>query len=81
MNISLLFFPCQTPFSEGQYEYSYNLASSGENWAPKKKKSQPGRAEISFIDQGEFVATKTLSGCKALCCDKHQFCDKMTVST
>ena len=27
---------------------------------------QPGRAENSFIDQGEFVAIKTLSGCKAL---------------
>ena len=42
---------------------------------------QLGRAESSFIDQGEFVAMKTLSGCKALHCDKHQFCDKMTVST
>ena len=42
---------------------------------------QPGRAENSFIDQGEFVAMKTLSGCKAPRCDKHQFCDKMTVST
>ena len=42
---------------------------------------QPGRAENSFIDQGEFVAMKTLSGCKALCRDEHQFCDKMTVST
>ena len=42
---------------------------------------QPGRAENSFIDQGEFVAMKTLSGCKDLCCDKHQFRDKMMVST
>ena len=42
---------------------------------------QPGRAEDSFIDQGEFVAMKTLSGCKAPRCDKHQFCDTMTVST
>ena len=42
---------------------------------------QPGRAENSFIDQGKFVNMKTLSGYKALCCDKHQFCDKMTVST
>ena len=25
---------------------------------------QPSRAENSFIDQGEFVAMKTLSGCK-----------------
>ena len=48
---------------------------------PPKKKSQPGRAEISFINQGELVAMKTLSGCRALRCDKHQFCDKMTVST
>ena len=36
---------------------------------------QPGRAENSFIDQGGFVAMKTLSGCKALCCDKRQFRD------
>ena len=36
---------------------------------------QPSRAENSFIDQGEFVAMKTLSGCKAPRCDKHQFCD------
>ena len=40
-----------------------------------------GRAENSFIDQGKFVAMKSLSGCKAPRCDKHQFCDKMTVST
>ena len=40
---------------------------------------QPGRAENSFIDQGEFVPMKTLSRCQALCCDKHQFCDKMTL--
>ena len=42
---------------------------------------QPGRAENSFIDQGKFVAMKSLSGCKVPRCDKHQFCDKMTVST
>ena len=42
---------------------------------------QPSRAENSFIDQGKFVAMKTLSGCKAPCCDKHQFYDKMAVST
>ena len=36
---------------------------------------QPGRAENSFIDQGEFVAMKMLSGCKALRCDKRQFRD------
>ena len=42
---------------------------------------QPGRTENGFIDQGEFVAMKTLSGCKVQCCDKHQFCDKMMVST
>ena len=36
---------------------------------------QPGRAENSFIDQGEFVAMKTLSSCKALRCDKCQFRD------
>ena len=44
-------------------------------------RQQPGRAENSFIDRDEFVAMKTLSGCKALRCDKDQFCDKMTVST
>ena len=42
---------------------------------------QRGRVENSCIDQGEFVAMKTLSGGKAPCCDKHQFCDKMMVST
>ena len=42
---------------------------------------QPGSAANSFIDQGEFRAMKTLSGRIALCCDKHQFCDKMMVST
>ena len=42
---------------------------------------QAGIAENSFIDRDEFVAMKTLSGCKAPRCDKHQFCDKMTVST
>ena len=36
---------------------------------------QPSGAENSFIDQGEFVAMKTLRGCKAPRCDKHQFCD------
>ena len=42
---------------------------------------QPSRADNSFIDQGKFVAMKTLSGRIAPRCDKHQFCDKMTVST
>ena len=42
---------------------------------------QPGRAENSFIDRDEFVAMKTLSGCKVPRCDKDQFRDKMTVST
>ena len=35
----------------------------------------------SFIDRGEFVVIKTLSGHRAPRCDKHQFRDKMTVST
>ena len=35
----------------------------------------------NFIDQGEFGAMKTLSDRIAPRCDKHQFCDKMTVST
>ena len=38
-----------------------------------RNRQQPGRAENSFIDQGEFVAMKMLSGCKALRCDKRQF--------
>ena len=42
---------------------------------------QPGSAVNSFIDQGEFGATNTLNGRIALRCDKHQFCDKMTVNT
>ena len=25
-----------------------------------------------FIDQGKFEAVKTLNGCTALCCGKHQ---------
>ena len=36
---------------------------------------------MTFIDQGEFEAMKTLSGCRAPRCDKHQFRAKMTVST
>ena len=40
-----------------------------------RNRQQPGRAENNFIDQGEFVAIKTLSGCKALRCDKRQFRD------
>ena len=46
-----------------------------------RNRQQPGRAESSFIDQGELVAMKTLSGRKAPRYDKDQFCDKMTVST
>ena len=42
---------------------------------------QPGSAVNSFIDQGEFGAMKPPSACRAPQCDKHQFCDKMTVST
>ena len=42
-------------------------------------RQQPGRIENSFIDQDEFVAMKTMSGCKAPRCDKHQFSDQMTV--
>ena len=45
------------------------------------KGQQPASAVNNFIDQGEFVAMKTLSGRIAPRCDKHQFCDKMTVST
>ena len=45
-----------------------------------RNREQPGRAENSFIDMGKLVI-KTLSGCEASHCDKHQFCDKMTVST
>ena len=43
-------------------------------------RQQPGKAENSFINQGEFVAVKMLSGLKVPHCDKHHFCDKMTVS-
>ena len=34
-----------------------------------------------FIDQGEFEATKMLSGGRASSCDEHQFRAKMMVST
>ena len=46
-----------------------------------RNRQQPGRAENSFIDQGKFVAMKTLIGCKAPHCDRHQFREKMMVST
>ena len=36
---------------------------------------------ISFIDQDEFEAIKTLNGHRALHCDEHQFCAKITVIT
>ena len=42
---------------------------------------QPASAVNNFIDQGEFGAMKTLSDHIAPHYDKHQFCDKMTVST
>ena len=42
---------------------------------------QPVSAVNNFINQGEFGAMKTLSVHIAPRCDKHQFCDKMTVST
>ena len=42
-----------------------------------RNRQQPGRAENSFINQGEFVAVKTLSGRRAPHCDKDMFCDKM----
>ena len=35
----------------------------------------------NFIDEGEFGAMKTLSDRIAPRCDKHQFYDKMMVST
>ena len=46
-----------------------------------RNRQQPGRAENIFIDRDEFVAMKTLGGCKAPRCDEHQFRDKMTVRT
>ena len=46
-----------------------------------RNRQQVGRAEKSFINQDEFGAMKTLSSCKALRCDKHQFRDKMMVRT
>ena len=42
---------------------------------------QPDRAVNSIIDPDEFVVMKTLSGRRAPRNDKHQFRDKMTVST
>ena len=59
--------------------------SLGHNY--EKRPCQPYAALVnhsavnSFIDLGEFGAMKTLSGRIAPRCDKHQFCDKMTVST
>ena len=34
---------------------------------------------MAFVDQGESEAMKTLSDCRVLHCDKHQFRAKMTV--
>ena len=42
---------------------------------------QPDSAVNIFINQCEFVGMKMLSCYIAPCCDKHPFCDKMTVST
>ena len=36
---------------------------------------------MPFIDQDGFEATKTLSGRRAPCCNKHQFHAKITVIT
>ena len=48
-----------------------------------RNRQQPGRAENSFIDQDEFVAMKSLSGCKAPAVISISFVIKckMTVST
>ena len=35
---------------------------------------------MAFIDQGEFEAMKTLSGCEAARCDEHPFHAKIKVS-
>ena len=42
---------------------------------------QPDSAVNIFINQCEFVGMKMLSCYIAPRCDKHPFCDKMTVST
>ena len=42
---------------------------------------QLGSAVNSFFDQDKFEATKTLSGCEAARCDKHQLRAKIKVST
>ena len=46
-----------------------------------RNRQQPACAVNNFIDQGEFVAVNTLNGRIAPQCDKHQFCDEMTVSS
>ena len=46
-----------------------------------RNEQQSVSAVNNFIDQGEFGAIKTLSDRIAPRCDKHQLCDKMTVST
>ena len=40
-----------------------------------RNRQQPGRAENCFVNRDEFVAMKTLKGCKAPRCDKHPFRD------
>ena len=49
--------------------------------AYKIRKWHPKQQTAVFVDKGEFEAIKTLSGHRALHCDKHQFRTKMTVST
>ena len=56
--------------------HAYNISK----WRPTQR-TAVRTAMNSFIDLGEFVAMKTLSGRIAPRCDKHQFCDKTTVST
>ena len=46
-----------------------------------RNRQQFGSAVNHFINQGEFEVIETLNSHRALCCDKHQFHAKMTVST
>ena len=44
-------------------------------------RQQPGSAVNTLIDHGKIESIKTLSGCRALCCDEHQFRAKMMANT
>ena len=63
------------------WEWNYICAAYNiRKWRPTQRTATE-QSWRSYINQGKFVAMKTRSGCKAPRCDKHQFCNKMAVTT